>query len=103
MVTWAAALTPGAVLFSTMTPPRCRPTEGDMLLSCEGGPECCQPVAAGLAGGLVVAVAVGYVVWRTVRGKSNSSTRQKIWMILTTGLSLELGVLLARLLWPSSP
>jgi hypothetical protein len=99
MLAWPAALAPGAVLFFTMRPPECRPREDDVLLHCSGGTDCCEPVVAGLCAGGALAIALGLLIWKTVRGKSNSSTMQRVWMILSTGLSLELGVLLARLLW----
>lgn len=99
MLAWAAALAPGAVLFFTTRPPECLPGKGDLLIGCGGGPECCEPVVAGLAAGGALAIAAGLVIWRFVRGRSNSSTKQKVWMILTTGLALEAGVVLARLLW----
>lgn len=51
MLAWAALLVPGAVLFFTMRPPECLPREEDMVLSCTGGPQCCEPVVAGLAAG----------------------------------------------------
>jgi hypothetical protein len=89
----------GAVALVVTTPSRCRAGAHDLLLKCSAGPECCQPVAAGTAGGLAVAALIAFFLLRRFRGKSDSSMMRKFWITLATILSVEAAVLLARLLW----
>jgi hypothetical protein len=68
-------------------------------LDCAQGLECCTPATVGLLSGGMAGLALCALFFLMIRGRSDSLARMIGAMIVTTLISLEAGLVIARLAW----
>jgi hypothetical protein len=83
-----------------LSPDRCVESEGvSASLACGAGPECCTPLAQGLAGGVLIGLPLFFLLGRIVRGGGGSRPAGKRDLLRYTALVLaaEIGIVAGRL------